>query len=225
MVDRDEPKYQIRSPYELTNAIISTDERYNNCVLLYSTVPSQGSDEFLQIIYGTEDLILQQSNSIGHCISADNRMSKVFADFLFHKIPGVRSTFRKAKLFNGQVFRFWDSTGKRFIYNLVTKERFCHKPNLSTPSKTLEAMKVHAYTNWVSTTVIPNLGCGRDQMSWQEVVKLLCDIFANGFVQIVVYTLEENGVYALFAKSHGEFYADDEIKRYSEEILLENREL
>ena len=30
VVDRDEPKYQIRSPYELTNANISTDERYND---------------------------------------------------------------------------------------------------------------------------------------------------------------------------------------------------
>ena len=38
VVDRDEPKYQIRSPYELTNAIISTDERYNDCFLLHSTV-------------------------------------------------------------------------------------------------------------------------------------------------------------------------------------------
>ena len=27
---REEPKYQIRSPYELTNAIITTDERYND---------------------------------------------------------------------------------------------------------------------------------------------------------------------------------------------------
>ena len=26
-VDRDEPKYQIRSPYELSNAFIATDER------------------------------------------------------------------------------------------------------------------------------------------------------------------------------------------------------
>ena len=33
VVDRDEPKYQIRSPYELTNAIIATDERYNDCFL------------------------------------------------------------------------------------------------------------------------------------------------------------------------------------------------
>ena len=34
VIDRDEPKYQIRSPYELTNAIISTDEWYNDCFLL-----------------------------------------------------------------------------------------------------------------------------------------------------------------------------------------------
>ena len=225
VVDRDEPKYQIRSPYELTNAIISSDERYNDCFLLHSTVPAQNSDDSLQIIYGTEDSILQQPNSIGHCISADARMSKGFADFLSHRIPGLRSTCRKAKLFMGQVFPFWDSTGKRYIYNLVTKERYCDKPNLSTLSKTLEAMKTHASTNGVSTIAIPKLGCGLDQMNWQEVVKLLRDIFAYADVQIVVYTLEENGVHALSAEGDAEFYADDEIERYSEEFLLENREL
>ena len=104
VVDRDEPKYQIRSPYELTNAIISTDERYNDCFLLHSTVPAQKSDEFLQIIYGTEDSILQQPNSIGHCISADARMGNGFADFLSNRNSGLRSTCRKAKLFMGQVF-------------------------------------------------------------------------------------------------------------------------
>ena len=178
VVDRDEPKYQIRSLYELTNAIISTDERYNDCFLLHSTVPAQKSDDFLQIIYGTEDSILQQPNSIGHCISADARKSKGFADFLSHRIPGLRSTCRQAKLFMGQVFAFWDSTGKRYIYNLVTKERFCDKLNLSTLSKTLEAMKIHASTNGVSAIAVPKLGCGLDQMNWQEVVKLLRDIFA-----------------------------------------------
>ena len=73
MVDRDEPKYKIRNPYELTNAIISTDERNNDCFLLHSTVPAQSSNEFLQIIYGTEDSNLQQPKSIGHCIPADAR--------------------------------------------------------------------------------------------------------------------------------------------------------
>ena len=102
---------------------------------------------------------------------------------------------------------------------------FCDKPNLSTLSKTLEAMKVHASMNGISTIAIPKLGCGLEQMNWQEVVKLLRDIFGYADVQLVVYTLEENGVHALSAEGDAEFYADDEIERCSEEYLLENREL
>ena len=45
--DIDEPKYQIRDAYELTNAILSTNERNNDCFLLHSTIPSQSHDEFL----------------------------------------------------------------------------------------------------------------------------------------------------------------------------------
>ena len=167
VVDQDEPKYQIGSPYELTNAIISTDERYNHCFLLHSTVPAQSSDDFLQIIYGTEASIIQQPISIGHCISADARMTKGFGDFLSDRIPDLRSTCRKAKLFAGQVFPFWDATGKRYIYNLVTKEWYCDKPNISTLSRTLKAMKIHASMNGVSIITIPKLGCGLDQMKWQ----------------------------------------------------------
>ena len=58
VVDRDKPEYQIRSPYDLTNSITSTDGRYNDYFLLQSTVSAQSSDEFLQIIYGTEYSIL-----------------------------------------------------------------------------------------------------------------------------------------------------------------------
>ena len=101
VVDRDEPKYQIRSPYELTNAIVSTDERYKDCFLLHSTVPAQSSEDFLQIFYRTRDSIFNQPISIGRCISADARMSKGFADFLFQRIPSLRTTCRKARLSMG----------------------------------------------------------------------------------------------------------------------------
>ena len=57
--DKDEPKYQIRDPYELTNAILPMSEQYNVCFLLHSTIPSQLPDEFLQIIYGNENSILE----------------------------------------------------------------------------------------------------------------------------------------------------------------------
>ena len=92
-------------------------------------------------------------------------MSKAFAEFLSHRIHGLRSACCKAKLFMGQAYLFWESTGKRYIYNLVTKKRFCDELDLSTLSKTLEAMKFHACTNGVSTIAIPKLGCGLDEMN------------------------------------------------------------
>ena len=127
VLDREEPKNQIRSPYELTNAIITTDERYNVCFLLHSTIPAQSGDTFLQIVYGNENSFIQQPNSIGNCISADAKMSKGFADFLSHKIPGLRTTCKKTELLMEQVFPFRDSTGRRYLYNLVTKQRFFNK--------------------------------------------------------------------------------------------------
>ena len=120
LVDWEEPKYQIRSPDESTNTVISTDERYEY-FLSYSRVPAQSSNEFLSIIYGTKNWILQQPNSIGHCISADGRMSKSFSHFLSHRIPGLRITCRKADHFTGQVYPFWDLTRKRYVYNLLKK--------------------------------------------------------------------------------------------------------
>ena len=150
------------------------------------TVPAQSTDEFRQIIYNAEHSILQQPNSIGHFISADVRMNKGFADFLSHRIPGRRSRCLKARLFMGQVFPFWGSTGKRYIYNIVTKKQFCDEPNLSTLSRTMEAMKTHVSTKGVSAIAITKLGCGLDQTNWQEVVKLLRDIFVYAEVQIIV---------------------------------------
>ena len=172
-----------------TNAIMTVF----SCILQLA----QSGDEFLQIVYENEHSIIQQPNSIGHCISADAKMSEEFADFLSRKIPGLRPTCKKAKLLMGQVFPFWDSTGRRYIYNLVTKERFFDKPDSSTLLTTLETMKSHAAMYGVSRIAIPKIGCGLDQMNWQEVVKLLRDVFAYSDIHIVVYTLESHGVHAL----------------------------
>ena len=105
VLDREEPKYQIRSPYESTNAIITTDERYNDCFLLNSTIPAQSGDEFLQIVYGNESSIIQQPNSIGHCISADAKMSKGFADFLSQD-SWLSPNLQKSKTPDGTSFPF-----------------------------------------------------------------------------------------------------------------------
>ena len=152
-------------------------------------------------------------------------MSKGFAEQLSQQIPGLRDTRRWTKLSSGQTFLFWDRAGNRYIYNLVTKTRFSEKPNLPTLSLTLEEMKSHARLYGISTIALPKIGCGLDQMTWQEVVKLLRDIFAYSNIRIVVYILEENGVHALSSERDPDIYAEDEIERYSEEFYLNDKDL
>ena len=223
--DKDEPKYQVRDPYELTNAILWTNEQYNDCFLLHSTIPSQLPDEFLQIVYGNENSILEQPNSIGHCISADAQMSKGFAQFLSEGVPRLRWTCRRANLLKDQVFPFWDSSSRRFIYNLVTKEKCSDKPDLQTLATTLQNMQAHAKMHGISSFAIPKIECGLDQMNWQDVVKLLRNIFANSDIQIVVYSWDEHAIHSMSAEGDPEFYAEDEIDQYSEKIHLNEREL
>ena len=225
VADKEERKYQIRNPYELTSAIIQTDDKYNDCFPLHSTIPAESPDDCLQIIRGTEDSIIQQPHSIGHCISADAKISKGFADLLSQRISGLRDTCRQTKLLSGQTFPFWDRARNRYIYNLVTKTKFSGKPNLTTSSLTLEEMKSHARLYGISTIAIPKIGCGLDQMNWQELVKLLREIFAYSSIRIVVYPLEENGVHLLSSEGDPDFYAEDENERYSEEFYLNDKYL
>ena len=128
-------------------------------------------------------------------------------------------------MFTGQDFPFRDQTGNRYIYSLVTKTKCSEKPNLLTLFLTLEEIKSHARLYGISTTAIPKIGCGLDQMNWREVVKLLRVTFAYPNIRIVVYTLEENGVHALFSEGGPDFYAEDEIERYSEEFYLNDKDL
>ena len=157
----------------MTNAIITTDDKYNECFLLHSTTPAHSPDDCLQIFHGTENSILQQPHSIGHCNSSDAEMSKGFADPLSKQVSGLRDACRRTKCLNRQIFPFWDQTGNRCICNLITKTKYSGKPNLPTLSLALEAMKSHARLFGLSTIAIPKIRCGLNQMKWQEVENCL----------------------------------------------------
>ena len=64
-----------------------------------------------------------------------------------------------------------------------------------------------------------------DQRNWQEVVKLLRDVFANSDIHVVVYTLESHGVHAMSSEGDPGFYAEAEMERYSEVFYLDEEDL
>ena len=90
-------------------------------------------------------------------------------------------------------------------------------PTLAT---TLQSMQAHAPMDGVPTIAIHRIECGLDQMNWQDVKKLLRNIFAYSNIQIVVFSLDEHAILAMSAEGDPDFYAKDKIDRYNEEFHL-----
>ena len=107
----------------------------------------------------------------------------------------------------------------------MTKEKYSDKIDLETLATALQNVRADATLNGVSTIATTKIGCGLDQMNWQDVVKLLRNTFAYSEIQIVVYSIDEHTTHAMSAKGDPEFYAEDEIDRYSEEFHLNEREM
>ena len=152
-------------------------------------------------------------------------MSKGFAQFISEGVPRLRRTCRRANFLEDQVFPYWDAFPRRYINNLVTKEKYSDKLDLPTLATTLQNMQAHAKMHGVSTIAIPKIGCGFNQLNWQDVVKLLRKIFVYSDIQIVVYSLDEHAIHAMSSERDPECCAEDEIDRQSEEFHLNEMEL
>ena len=77
----------------------------------------------------------------------------------------------------------------RFIYYLITKERFSNKPTYDTLCSSLEAMKAHCQKNEVMRLSMPKIGCGLDKLDWLKVSDLITQVFSDSAMTITVYTI------------------------------------
>ena len=77
----------------------------------------------------------------------------------------------------------------RFIYYLVTKQRYFHKPTYNTLQASLLAMKEHCQQNSVTDVAMPKIGCGLDRLQWDHVSQMLKEIFGDLKMTLTVYSL------------------------------------
>ena len=81
---------------------------------------------------------------------------------------------------------------ERYIYNLVTKEKYFEKPTMTTLRNSLTEMQKHMQKKGVEGVAMPRIGCGLDLLQWRQVKQLLEEVFKNSESNIVVYTREED---------------------------------
>ena len=141
----------------------------------------------LQVVKG--DLFdAPQSNSLGHCISADASMHKGIATQFKRKFGRIDEIRKKAQDNTGLV-PLKIKPGK-FIYNLVTKSKCYHKPTYQSLEKSLEALRLHVRQHKVTQLALPKIGCGLDGLDWLVVQYMIEKIFSEHHgLTITIYVL------------------------------------
>jgi len=78
---------------------------------------------------------------------------------------------------------------QRFVYYLITKEHYYHKPTYESLQATLLYTRDHAVKNGVKSISMPRLGCGLDGLLWPQVRSLLQEVFSDTGITLTVFTL------------------------------------
>jgi len=124
--------------------------------------------------------------SLGHCVSVDLAMGKGIAIEFKTKFGGVVELKAQGKQI-GEVAVL--KRDKRYVYYLITKESYWHKPTYSDLRKSLECLLSHCVQYGVKKLAIPRIGCGLDGLFWSEVKSILQEIFWASNLEIEVYRL------------------------------------
>ena len=103
--------------------------------------------------------LFSRNYSMGHCVSSDFHMGAGIAAKLNQLYPQIIQEASK-NLTPGSVFAYHDKNSRRWIYNLVTKFKFFHKPFYESLRMSLQLMRNHAEHNGVHHIRLPKLGCG-----------------------------------------------------------------
>ena len=129
ILDFEQPKNQKKDCVKFVDCKLSGNDQYNECFLLHSTLPHEPDfRDGIRIINGNNVTTFENRTANAPSISADAMVSKGFAETITNHINGLQECCYKSNAFVGSVIPFWDNDANRFIYNLVTKNKFFEKP-------------------------------------------------------------------------------------------------
>lgn len=120
-----------------------------------------------------------------HCISADFALgagiAKKFAEL------GVRDillNFEDGYKWKGEGDCVFTNATEWGEFNLITKEKYWHKPTIISLGQALCSMRDHLIGG--DRIAMPKIGCGLDRLKWEDVEQMLHNVFDSRDVEILV---------------------------------------
>lgn len=135
------------------------------------------------------DLFTRTDCALCHCISSDFALgagiAKKFAQM------GVKKQLRDSFPceWQGRGYCLITETNGVVVGNLVTKQRYFHKPTLETLRQALENFREQAIERGLRKIAMPKIGCGLDKLQWEDVREIIQDVLKDTDLEIFVYYL------------------------------------
>lgn len=129
---------------------------------------------------------MPQGYYFAHCISSDFALgagiAKTFDSVynmrfkLFNKYPDYE--------YNGGDVLLIDN-----VFNLVTKQKYWHKPTYESVRRALEMMRKRMDFECITKLAMPRIASGLDRLERSKVYEIICEVFENTDVEIVICEL------------------------------------
>merc|ERR1712192_8699 len=123
--------------------------------------------------------------SLAHCISQDCAMGKGIAKQFSERFGRVNEIMEQHVKVGGVAIL---KDKERYIYNLVTKQKYHEKPAMTDLRSSLLEMRKHMKEKGVESVGMPRIGCGLDLLDWRQVKRLLEEVFNDSSINIVIFT-------------------------------------
>ena len=130
---------------------------------------------------------------LAHCISADFGMGKGIAvefNKRFDMKHMLQNKYSDYLDYYNQHRIGGDCILEGRVLNLITKERYFHKPTITTMTTALEKMKEVCIKNSITKIAMPTIGAELDRLDWNKVSELICRIFDDMDIEILVCKLK-----------------------------------
>lgn len=126
---------------------------------------------------------------VAHCISSDCALGAGVAKVLANAYPELREVCQKRTQLGSRGVTFYQSPQGRIIANLVTKDRYFHKPTLADFERVMRHFADICARKGARHIAMPyHIGCGLDRLPWDKVQTIIQDAFVDG-TQVTFYRI------------------------------------
>lgn len=122
---------------------------------------------------------------LAHCVSADLAMGAGIA-VQFNKEYHIKETLDIYWPDHPEILNYPSCFMVDRVFNLVTKERYWHKPTYATMEAALHKLADLCKKHDAKYLAMPRIGCGLDKLSWPSVKMLIHNAFSGMDINIFI---------------------------------------